>query len=484
LTVDPARIFGLLPSSLLARMLAAARQEGMTLYLCGGAVRDLVMGRDPADLDFTVERAAPLARRLAAELPATLVALDEDEDAWRLVWRGVDLDFTGLRRPARDIGADLKLRDFTLNAMAVEVDDAFAAGERRPLIDPTGGVADIAAGRIRMLSPAVLDADPLRRLRAFRFAACLGFAIDSATLAAIAAGRGTLAAVAAERIAAELDHLIASGRGAGEMTAMRDSGILAEVLPELARGAGMEQPASHHLDVLDHGVAALAAADGIAAGPEAWFGRDAEEIRVWLGRGRNREKLRWAALLHDLGKPLCREIRNGRITFYDHDRVGAEEVARLARRLRWSRRRREAVARLVRLHMWPFHLNNALRKTGIKPRACLKLYRAAGDDLPGLFLLSMADSLAGRGPERPENMEEAIAALYKRIAMVVRERIKPARSAPPLLTGNDLKAMGIPPGPIYRKILGAIEEARVAGEVETSAEAAAYVERFLASSVF
>ena len=107
--------------------------------------------------------------------------------------------------------------------------------------------------------------------------------------------------------------------------------------------------------------------------------------------------MKYAALFHDLGKPAAQAVRNNRITLYNHDRIGADLLAQIARRCKWRVKDRNSIVLMVKEHMRPFHLNNARNKTGLTPRACLKLVKAAGRDLIGLFLLAMADSLAGRG---------------------------------------------------------------------------------------
>ncbi len=477
--VSLAGIYSLVPETVITAMVTAAADLGSPLFLCGGAVRDLLMNRAPTDLDFTLAAAGPLARRLARDLPATLVVLDEKEQAWRLVWKGIDLDITGMRGRGDDIIDDLSFRDFTVNALAVALDHTALDRGRAGLIDPGGGIEDLVARRLRMVNKGAFAADPLRRLRAFRFAAALDFTVVAATMSAIGEYSGSLAGVASERINHELEQMLASGRAATGLELMRDNGILGEVMPELYRGAGMAQPASHHLDVLDHGIAALTAVEELIGDPGRFYPDHGRDFTAWIRIGNHKKNLRWAALLHDVGKPDCFALRGERITFYNHDQVGGRLVCAIGRRLRWSRRQQQRVAHLIRLHMWPFHLNNAGKKTGITPRACLRLYRAAGDDLAGLFLLAMADCIAGRGPGRPEMMEEDLAGLYAGVITVVRERIRPIRRGRPLLTGHDLKAMGITPGPVFRRILDGLEEARVNAEVNSSEEAAAWVARFL-----
>ena len=169
-------------------------------------------------------------------------------------------------------------------------------------------------------------------------------------------------------------------------------------------------------------------------------------------------------------------------SFYNHDRAGAALFERIAARLRWSGEDRVRISRFIALHMWPFHLNNARRKTRLTPRALLRLAKTIGDDLPGLFLLALADSLAGRGPGRPEDMEHAILALYGEVRQVYEERIQPVLERPRPLSGHDLiREFDLRPGPLFAVILDGLEKAAVEGTVNNKRQALAWVRRFLKS---
>ncbi len=471
------------PPRLRRALARVARGHGAPWYLAGGAVRDWLACRACRDLDLTVARGAvACARALARELGGTCVPLDQEQGVARVVWQGWELDLADFREATTTIEADLGRRDFTVNALAVAFDPE-SGGLLAPyrLIDPTGGAADLARGRIRLTHAGALRADPLRLLRAHRFAATLGLAIASDTARRITAEAALLAGVARERIAYEFDLIVASPRAAATVAAMAADGLLWQVVPELQAGAGLAQPASHHLDVFGHNLAALRAMEEILVDPGARFPDHGPALAAYAAGGRRSLWLKWAALCHDLGKPACHAVRNGRITFYNHDREGARHFVAMGRRLRWSREAVTRVSRFIELHMWPFHLCNARRKTGITPRACLRLVRAAGEELPGLFLLAMADSLAGAGPGKPAGMEAELAALYAEVDRVWQESIRPVLEQPRLLNGHDLLArFPLAPGPQLGKILASLEAAQVAGEVASRDEAEAWVAAFLA----
>lgn len=466
----------------LRTVLSALIREGDTpWYVTGGAVRDWLLGMAAQDLDFTVPRAAILlARQLARRLGGAFVLLDAEEEAARVVWQGYCLDVASFREGSRTIEEDLGRRDFTVNALAVAMAPA-GDGLLPPytLIDPTGGVADAAARLIRIPAPEAFGRDPLRLLRAYRFQATLGFALAPETAARIGAERALIRRSATERIACELDRILATARAAPVLGDMAASGLLFEVLPELHPAVGMAQPASHHLDVFAHSLRAVACLADVCAEPGRFF-HEPTAMAEYLADERHRLHLAWAALFHDVGKPARFVLREGRITFYNHDRAGREIFDTAAERLRFSREKRERIGRLIAHHMWPFHLNNARLKTGITPRACLKLIKAIGADLSGLFLLAMADSLAGEGPGKPSGMEASLAELHAEVMRVYESRIRPVLAGPLLLNGHDLQALfGLAPGPLLGMILNRLEQVQVEGTVRDRDEAVAWVGRLL-----
>ena len=469
------QVRAILPRWLQVQLEGLQREMGGEVYLAGGAVRDLLLGVAPADIDITVPVGARIwAEKLVALSGGAYVVLGREEEAARVVSREITIDFSAFRQGAETIGDELIRRDLTVNALAVRIDPLLAdrdTGDARglPIIDPTGGRADLAQRRIRVASPESFASDPLRLLRVYRFAACLGFTIDAETSALVQRQHQLLAASAPERIAHELDLIMASIHGHAAFAAMATTGLLWEIIPELAKGAGMVQPQSHHLDVWQHNLETLRQMEQIVAAPVRYFPECGEAVNEYLAGERQRLRLKWAALLHDLGKPATWAInddKGGRITFYNHDLVGASMFRAVARRLRWSNEDTERVAHLISHHMRPFHLANIVRSGTLTLRAGIRLIRKAGVELPGIFLLSMADALAGQGTERIEGMEAELADLYQHLEKIRREHVEPVCSGPPLLTGRDLiEVLHLHPGPLFKKILLAIEVARMEGTV-------------------
>jgi poly(A) polymerase len=468
----------------LTEALAELGKEWPEMYVTGGAVRDWLRGERPGDLDLTLAGdGLAAARSFATITDGAFVLLDAEEGVARVVAKGLTVDFSRFREESKAITDDLSRRDFSINAMGVAIDPATGTlASPYRLIDPLGGATDLELGVVRAPAPSVFDNDPLRLLRAYRFVASLGLELDGETAGWIRERRALIVRPAPERLSHELELIMGSPRAAAAFSSMSKVGLLSRIFPELAQGAGLVQPASHHLDVLDHNLAALAAMEEVLRHPATFFPVSTAEIDDYLERPGRRELLKWAALFHDLGKPETLVVRDdGRATYYNHDLVGARIFTGLAQRLRWSRERSAIVARLIELHMYPFHLNNALQKTGIAPRACLRLVKAAGAELPGLFLLAMADSLAAQGPLKPVGMEESLARLQLQVAAVYGESLRPVLQGPRLIDGEDLKSLGLTPGPIFREILDGIELARVEGRVTSREEALAWARNFAAA---
>ena len=485
-TLTAGQVLAVLPSWLKQQLLAICRENGSALYLTGGSVRDLLRGESPADIDITVPRGAQdLARQLAARTQGALVPLGRGEDAARVVCRKTSVDFSAFRSGATTITEDLRHRDLTINALAVHLDPLLdnegegTGGDAVILLDPTGGLADLAQGLIRLAGPASLAEDPLRLLRVFRFAAVYGFRIERQTLAAVQHQQGAIARVASERIAHELDLIMASPRAYAAFSAMADCGLLWQLIPELKAGQGMAQPSSHHLDVLAHSLETLHQMGKLWQGVEQYFPTQGARMVHILADECYRRRLNWAALLHDIGKPFThavREDKGGRITFYNHDRAGAALFRQFAKRLHWSNEESERVALLIDNHMRPFHLANEARKGRLTLRASIRMIKRVQRDLAALFLLSMADALAGQGPEAIPSMERELANLYSRLEQVRQEHVEPVQAAPPLVNGHDLIAvLHLEPGPMFKEVLTAVSEAQMEGLVRDREEALRWV---------
>ncbi len=487
MNANPWKLLEQYPDTVVEALAALIRKRSSSCYITGGTIRDWFLGLESKDLDITVAQDGfGWARELARKLRCTFVPMDADEDVARVVWQGVCIDFSSFREGAKTIEEDLQKRDFTFNGMAVmypeQIPAAWDSVELPEILDPTGGQQDLREKIIRSTSAAVFVSDPLRLLRAYRFMAAFGFSIAPLTQKQIHEHIHLLFLAAEERLAYELDNIMAVPDAITTVEAMHENGVLEELLPELYRGVGVEQPASHHLDVFEHGIAALKQMEIVQRDPEKYFPGFGDLFIEYLQGERRKIRLKWTALFHDLGKPETHEIRedrDGRITFYNHDKEGSRIFEIIADRFKWSRDDAKFVSLFISIHMWPFHLNNARRKTGLTTKAYLRLIKTVGEEYPGLFMLAMADSLAGCGTGKPPGMETDMASLFRDVEAAYRQAIKPAL-AERLLTGNDLKEIfSLEPGPQFREIFDALESAQVEGEVNDRAQAVAWVKNYL-----
>ena len=459
-------------------VLDLAQARGVQVYLVGGTVRELARGGRTPDLDLAVSgHTLELARDLATALAGTYVLLDEQERTARVVAGPDTLDLAEFRGPTLD--DDLRGRDFTVNAMALDL-AALMAGEAPELIDPLGGLPDLAAGLVRMVAADNLADDPLRLLRAYRFAATHGFAITPETAAAIQALAPALAKVAGERLHYELFQLLAAPRATGVLRDLDRTGLLTQVFPELADMKGVPQDGYHHLNVFEHSLEAAAQLEEVLAAPGNFFRGLAAELARLAAVPQQAALLKVAALFHDVGKPQVQErrVNPDRYTFYYHERVGVEIFQRAAKRLRFSSAQAKAVTHYITWHMRPFLLLPLFIRGELSVRALGRLVKAARGSLAGCLALAMADSLAGQGPLKPVDSDQRLGELAEAAWQFYQERLTPARQ-PRLLSGDDLCALGLAPGPAFRRLLAAVEEAQWEGEVATREEALALVRQLI-----
>jgi poly(A) polymerase len=411
----------------LGRRFAAAGHE---LYLVGGTVRDALLERSSPDVDFTTD---------ASPEQILAVVRGWDDGTWlqgaRYGTVGVrkgdfrleittfrsDVYREGSRRPevtfGRSVEDDLARRDFTVNAMAVRLPDG-------RFVDPYGGLTDLAARRLRTpSSPAMsFDDDPLRMLRAARFASQLELVPTKETLAGIVERRGRLAIVSRERIRDELNKLLL-GRAPGEgLWIVVQTGLAEEFLPELPALALAQDPVHRHKDVLRHTIAVVENATAF----------DADDPDLVL---------RMAALLHDIGKPRTRRFGAEGVSFHLHEVVGAKMAERRMAELRYPQQQIAAVRTLVALHL-RFHTY----RLGWTDSAVRRYVRDAGPLLDRLDFLVRSDCTT-RNVFKARQLSAAMDELEERIARLEAEE-ELAKIRPPLDGRQIMELLGISPGPL------------------------------------
>lgn len=489
---------------LLASLTALLRAFGASGWIVGGTVRDLLLGGFNADFDVAVDGdALELARSFADATGGAWVLLDEQFGSARIVWPAANprgwprvLDLVQLR--ATTIEDDLRLRDFTINALALALEDAGQAMPPR-LIDPLGGAADLRQGLLRATSPQAIVDDPLRMLRAVRLAAALGLRLDDQLIEQIATRHSLIVEVSAERIRDELLKLLALPNAGGWVRFLDDVGLLTTLIPELEPGRACEQPSAHALPVLGHLLEAVVAADWLLGQldridpivqplalrvlPELDAGLPhTDRMRARLAElvdGVPRVALfKLAVLLHDVAKPQTKAIKpEGGISFYDHQVIGAEVAWRIARRLRISRAGSEYVRQIVREHMRPGQLSELGPELTL--RAVYRFFRATGEAGPDVLLHSLCDHLAVKGPLLVREGWEWHIAWTARMLEIYYDETEQIRPEPLLRGGDVMRELGLEPGPLIGRVLEDVREAQAAGDVRTRDEALDWARRFV-----
>jgi tRNA nucleotidyltransferase/poly(A) polymerase len=433
------------PRQLAEHICRTLRGASHQAYLVGGCVRDILLGREPADYDVAtdappdrVQQLFPHSLAVGAQFGVIIVT--EDSSAGEPIQVEVatfrsDVGYSDGRHPDRVVYAtsaaeDVKRRDFTINALLLDP-------ETNEVLDYVGGRDDLRAGIIRAIGRPDdrFHEDKLRMARAVRFAARFGYGIETATLAAVVKLAPEIRQVSAERLRDELTKLLTEGAARRGFELLHETRLLPELLPEVARMKGVQQPPQFHPegDVWTHTLLMLA------------------ELPA-----RCSPTLAWGVLLHDVGKPPTftpPSGPHGRIRFDEHVEVGTRMAEAICRRLRFSNDDTNQIASLVANHL---RFKDAPR---MKPSTLKRFVRL--DRFEEHLELHRLDCLSSHG--LLDNYEF----VRRFLAETPPEQVRPPR----LLTGEDLKGLGFRPGPLFRTILGSVEEAQLNGKIGTREEA-------------
>jgi len=455
-----------------------ATSEGIKLYVVGGTVRDVILGRPVYDIDVTMfGDAISFTERFAQLTKAKAIVLDEEQKSARAIFYHGELymDFNTIR--GNDIIDDLKTRDLTINAIAYDFNQLFTSDEVE-LIDPCNGIDDLNNRIINFTSPQTIIDDPIRMLRVYRFSATLDFTISDETLSLISTQSTLLNKVSVERIRDELFKILDVNNSAKYIKALDNVGIIEQIFPEIIPMKGMEQNEYHHLDVWDHSMLSLDLFEQQII-PDS-LQDYSSEIEAYLNfsivKGRNiKSLLKLAILLHDIGKPLVRAMdKNGRIRFFDHHFRGATLALNIGIRLKLANRESKFISDIIGYHMYPLSLCTDYNKKHVsqrnKERYALRFVQRTEAECLAVLLLSFADLRATQGPWRKDGDLEDLNRLIGEIAKIYfREKQFPMAQ---LITGDDLmKEFALASSPIVGKLLKSIRKAQFEGKLKTRQEA-------------
>ena len=467
----------------LERVQSFLQSNDTPVYLFGGVIRDMIMGKQPKDLDFRVggdyqEFVQEFIDYLGddfvgvhRDLMISEVHINTDDGP-------ISLDFVPFDNDT--IERDLETRDFTINSMAISAENALSDDWRDKVLDPTGGIQDLKDGIIRPLRSDSMSDDPIRILRAFRFSLQLGFEIDDSVYASMVENAPRLRNESGRRIRNETMKMLSSPNAASAVRTMKDIGILDAILPELVNGAGMDQPPNrHYYDVLDHQIYALDAVQKLlneniptnfVEDAKAYFGEE-------VGEGYTRADLmNLSALLHDIGKvdTYGTHPETGNITFYEHEIAGADMLWDISDRWSFDKKSRRFLDAVSRNHMRPW----TMAQEGEMPssKAIRNFVNKTGDAAPAVLLLHLSDLLSSRGPNLSDEEWNNRVEFVDTVWSVMNEQ-KDRSEAPRLLTGHDLIDMGIPQGPDMGRLLGIVNDAQIRGDITTREEAVELIQR-------
>lgn len=467
-------------SDVIRAAFAVSTDIGQKAYLVGGTVRDLLMtGALGNDYDFVVNgKVSTFARAFAEKVKGSFFVLDKERDTSRVVSKaGFQADFSAMRGTIEE---DLRLRDFTINSIAIPLEAVFTG--QWPgvsgILDPLGGMRDIEGKVLRMSSAVSIEEDPLRIMRGFRFSSAFGYSMDEELASHIKRQSALLERVSAERIRAELFMVLDMPGAYKTLCRMDEVGVLKTLFHEIDEWKGFYQGGWHAHDLFNHSMKTLEAMEEVLGNLYHYFPEYGDKINRHLGEEMEayvtrRGLLKLASLLHDSGKFYTRTLEGDRYRFLGHEKAGEDVSIKISRRLRLSRRSEMMLRGLTGNHMRVLGLSMLKKITG---RAKFRFFRDADNYGPDLLLLSLADAMAT--PVEGERLEE-MKGLIRRLSDYYYEEFLAVQPRP-LLTGEDImKELGIPEGKKVGLMLEELREAELLGKVSNRREAIAFLKKLI-----
>lgn len=435
------------------------------IYLVGGAVRDYLLGKTTCDKDILVNNAESFAKEFARKNNATFITLDSENKIYRVVLRD-KINYLDITEPIEgSLEKDLKRRDFTINAIAINL-------KTKKIIDINNGQEDIKNRVIRSISEDNLVDDPLRILRAFRFSATLGFEIEQGTLEQIKRHKYLILNPAKERVNYEILKLF-QGEYTPQVLLMA-SDIIELLYPVFTDVKKVPKNTHHHLGLYEHSVETVNQIQQI-------YNTCSDEVKEHMNKvdfgGFSRlAHLKFAGFFHDIGKFSTWTIEGDRHRFIKHDDVGSKMAKEILKQNKFSKKQIEYIASMIKNHIYPSQVVSA---ENINDKIYMRYIRKMEDNVIDNIILAQADRLSARGSAITDDIvKDNIDRLNKLLEfyIMIKPKLKPI---PKLLTGQEIMEIkNIPQSPILGKIISALKEEQSEGNILTKAEAVEFIKNF------
>ncbi|MCG2711117.1 MAG: HD domain-containing protein [Candidatus Omnitrophica bacterium] len=460
---------------------AAAQELGISVYLVGGALRNLFVSeklRRKVDWDFALSHNAVLmGKKVAKKMGASFFVFDRLGRTARVMCNkaglSCELDFSEFK--GTNIKEDLRRRDFTINTLCLDTHILMTGAEKNAFADYFSAVEDIKNKRVRLTYERNFISDPLRILRGFTFCAQLGFKFDAKSLELAKKSAYRLKQTSPERICEELAKIFACNNSYKYVVDMNALGIWQVILPETSRLLGLDQGAFHHLDAWEHSLRTLAELEKILRVLDKKISKKyARSIRKYLNEKVSAARsrlwlLKLACILHDIGKPATRFRGPGqKMHFYAHEKEGANIVKNIGRRMKLSAKEISVLKNLVRYHLRAGQIVNTMPSE----RAKFRFFRDTGENAVLILLLTIADRRAMRGVlSRKKSFVFLEDEIFNMIAASFKNTGQDKRN-PRLLNGNEIiSLLNIRPSPVVGELLKEVEEAQALDMVKNKEEA-------------
>jgi putative nucleotidyltransferase with HDIG domain len=438
------------------------------IYLVGGTLRDFYLNNENFDKDIIIDKvdAERFARNFAYAINATFIVLDDKNKIYRLVLPD-KIHYLDIAPPiGNSIEADLKRRDLTINAIAINL-------KTFDILDFNNGLKDLKDKKIRQISEQNFIDDPLRLLRAYRFQATLGFDIDEDLSKIISKHVFRIHSCAIERINYELLKLLSGNFSAKTLIEMDTTGLLNEILPITQELKKIPPNLHHHLDLFNHSIETVKQIQEI-------YDKSTTEVKNHLkkidfGGATRLAHLKFAGFLHDIGKPNTWTIEENtqRHRFIKHDDIGAKIGEKILKKLKFSKKQTEYITKMIKFHIYPSHVTSS---SEITDKIYLRFIRKMETDVIDIIILAMADRLSARGIEITEEIvNKNISNLNSLLNfyLLVKDSLKPI---PKLISGNEIMdLLNIKPSKQLGEIINTIKEAQLNGEINTKEEAVNFI---------